>query len=634
MVDDYAAVRCPRKASVHRLLASLQIEQSQTVSNPSATRYHSHMSFAMPAPEGFHFRLLCPCHFKEPPDLQALARLAFPRTGSSPLPIWSTSALPAAYTEEHFRETSRSFFEKGFAYFAVDHACLQIWFSDVTAVMLDGRAEQTWRKHADAHSERGDRPLSVPLSLAHDFGIELFLWQDQRLGLLSIAFKEPVRFPGKGLGGVAPAFHTLSQIQAIQYHGSHTKYRAPVFRTPAFSTDPHLASPLGGESVTELNPSESPLLHRLGQRGQPFFLSELRDLLFSPIQSSLQYFEQTQFLIHSTVRFGTEVDFSDDRLLAVMAPQAAAIAQIEEPRHAPHLVDHIGVPYAVLNSKHIAAYSYLGSAHLVADQWSAAESDQSFDASRVSRVQSKYFSAFLITLVQRLVAHRFLEQSTDLPENGMCALWAQFAEFESQAHLIDVSRRESVNRCYRLALEAQRIPDVTAHLHRIFRDRQSEAQIRRLRSLGEEQRETQRHLGLIEIFIVTVYTIELANILAENGHFVPLYRFAGVILAGLLALATVIQHHRASPERARPKQSNWPTVILLSLSILALGTWVAAGFWKFHANPQPSVESRTGAATLPPAPDKPPSQIPPAPQLPPTGQPPAKPDNPQPAPHN
>ncbi|HYL72667.1 MAG TPA: hypothetical protein VEU96_00595 [Bryobacteraceae bacterium] len=429
------------------------------------------------------------------------------------------------------------------------------------------------------------------MSLDYKYGIELIVLHG-RVGFLSICFAGH------------PALD-VTEVRALQYHLSHMKYRTPVLRIPHPDLDAF--APSGELPLEKEYWLTDPLEGRLGRPGQPFTLVEVRDLLLDPIHSSIANYEQNQFLVHTVLRFDKHTSFADPVLRSAYAQELVAFAQIEEADHAPAAPDNLGLPNEVLNANHLAAYSYLGGAHFVADQWDRDDTGGSFDADRVEGVQRKYCTAFLATVTERLIAHSFLEEAVRrrLDRVSISDIWERFTEFEAAAQLIDVSRREAVNRCYRLAQRAQRIPETIASLHRVFRDAQASEQAHRQAAMLarqteqaehqgqmlerqnqlalqqhqmlQAQEETRRRLGLIEIFIVTVYTAELAHILGTTAEFNHKYTFLGVAGLSVLALLTVIRHHR-QVMRGTPG-----TRSLLAATWLALLLWLAAGFaweWK------------------------------------------------------
>jgi hypothetical protein len=526
---------------------------------------------ANPHPIAFQFRLLCPFYLK------SISNSAIPVEAPtfSGTPIWAPAEFNPEHLKEHLGETKDFLFGERCRYYTVPDRLLNTWFDDVTAIVLDGNAERAWRKS----SKSAGRPVSRALSIAHAFGIELFLI-DGRIGVLSISFEQPRRSARTEEVDFPPTAFSLLDLQELIYYSSQTQFRQAVLRIPSFQTDPHLKpDPRAGiDAEFQLN---DPLSDRLGRRGQPFTLPELRDFLLAPLLQDIERFEQDQFLCHTTVKFAPQADFASTSLRSRLCQSLAGIAQLEEPDHPPSLPPELGIPHSVISTKHLAGYSYLGAAHFVADQWGS-----KFNTQRISIVQGRYFIAFLMSLAQRLIAHQFLVRAARAPENEMESIWAEFALFEAAPNPIDVSRREAVNRCYRLAMSAQRVAETLAHLHTILRDRQSEIRVaeqsRRasaLNQLLEKQSETQHNLARIEIFIVTVYAAELSNILGETARFAAVYRFAGILSFAVLALLLALFHHQEA-RAAQPRGIRLP--ILLGVTLALFLAWLLVGFTNFR----------------------------------------------------
>lgn len=540
----------------------------------------------LPSPSQFSIRLLLPFALAE--QNGELLRERILDTALDGAGLWQDAELHEIYTDELLPQTTGFLFPVQAApqhYFRVPGDILNRWFRSTVAVVPDGVKEEKARQAASGEPHR--RRLSLPISLDEKYGIELFVLH-QRVGVLSISFRKSKR-PTQNSN------FDFTAIRDLQYHLSQRGFRAPLFRIPHPALDDF--APPGERPLHHESPLGDCLEYRLGNGGQPFTLIELSSLLLSAIT----VVNQSQFLVHTVVRFPHGSNFLDTGARGPYFEELASLAQIDEPHHAPAALESLGVPCEALNANHLAAYSYIGAAHFVSDQWEPG-GPSSFDDTRVERVQRKYFTAFLTTLAERFSAHKFLEETvaTRLNNQTLTETWDRFTRFEAAAQLIDISNREPVNRCYRSAQRAQRIPETLASLHRIFRDaqvseqfrrqgeilarheQQAESQLKMLQQQNElarhqqqmlrEQEETKHRLGLIEIFIVTVYTADLIHILGTSAEFEHLYVFAGVSLLSLLALITVLQHHRRVTSGAAPGRA------LLVCGLIALLLWIGGGF--------------------------------------------------------
>jgi len=500
-------------------------------------------------------RLLLPFHVPSGFDLSAkLALLTWRRSGGDeskkPLRVWDSAQLHPLDCEEMLPEAESFFIGSGScSRFEVPNGIRDSWFGNVTALVLPGP---------------GEHGASSPIRLDPSYGLEIFVVADS-IGVLSIAFRLPCN------QGQADTL-TLERALAVNYHLSHLRYRVPVFRKPQPERDPHLAPADPGIPASETAATAN-VCDRLGHRGQPFTLRELSDLLLSTLGAECGR-EQHQFLTYTTVLFNESVDFSAAATRSLVLPMLSAFAQIEEPRHAAGVAEEIGIPHCTLNAKHLAACSYLGAAHFLANQDPPSKSADTYDSGRVDRVQRKFFTAFLIALAQRVLAHRFLRDASTGMADGkprvqqLTDIWNRFSRFEANGYLIDVSRREPVNRVFRLAHEAQRVPQTIDALHRIFRDRQAAEQ-------SERQLDLQDRLGRIEFFIVAFYTAEFCNLVGDRLKLDDLYVFAGELAFAFIAGLITHLHHVEPTHVGKP--GGWRARQLLWVVVLAFLVWMAVG---------------------------------------------------------
>ncbi len=404
-------------------------------------------------------------------------------------------------------------------------------------VVLNGEHEETWRKNST-----GRRPLSRALLFHATRPVEFYLLHD-RVGILSIQIETPSDIT------IPP-----NEAQDLCYHLSQTSNRCPRLRIQSSETDAHLCVPSPHvPEVRELPLEANNIAARLGSRGQSWTLAELKDLLLTPLNGLIRH-DQEQFLCHSVLVYPLGTNFQEPSINVEAIRLAAALSQIEESAHA---LGSPGVPFEVLYENHVAAYSYLGAAHLVASQFSKQVYGGTFDAERVFVIQTKYAFPMLISIAQRLLCHAFLLDVIRRPED-LGEVWKRFRLFEIHGYLIDVSRRESVNRCYRLAQSAQRIHELIGSLHRTLRDDQSTQQ-------NEQIKSTQDRIGQIEVFIVGFYTFEFFKILGEMLHFAELWIFTGMLCFAIASAYVVRLHHEDRTVRREL------TVVLVAAAIWALG---------------------------------------------------------------
>ncbi len=510
----------------------------------------------LPPAERLSIRLLYPFHLRPLTTREeAIERLTGARWAKSravgtakELELWEASKAPKKATSELLEEASRFLFPKqdpsavieeddeGEAEFVSlelnERPIVDCWLlrqaardsffhlAGEMAVVLNGEHEAKWRR-----SGAGARPVSQAFRFDKDRPVELYLLNG-RVGILSIQVDVA---PAGGLTG--------NEAQEFCYHFSHLKARMPCLRVPCWGTDPHMVERNEhAPAVAELPMTPGNFADRLGKRGQSWTLGELRDLLLGPLWEVIDV-EQKQFICHSVLAYPDGVSFAGAEESREAMLLAAAMSQLEEADHA-KAVDVNRQHCEVLYENHVAAYSYLGAAHLVAYQFPADRRSGTFDADRVYALQNKYAFAFLASLTQRLLCHRFIVEAIKRKRSEHAELWDAFVEFEIRGYLIDVSRREAVNRCYHLSQRAQRVRETIENLHRIFRDDQD---ARQTEDLGK----TQDRVGQLEMFIIGFYTFEFCHKLAEIVELEHGWALAGMIgFGGVAAWIVYLHHHK------------------------------------------------------------------------------------------
>lgn len=202
---------------------------------------------------------------------------------------------------------------------------------------------------------------TVPVLLIPGLWIELFL-SSYGVGLVSI--------------GIQPDFRRLQDKFFDESHAKQFTYRLAQ-RRPTTAPTLYVPHPQDDPRTRErMNPNTAPppteearFVDRLGVLGGGFTLSELTDFLLSPLQEQFHYkLAQQQFSAYSVVRFGKEVDFSQQGVQAQLGPLLSGLAQVEEPTHAGAVEGAVDVPHQIVNTRHWAAVGFLGTAHLVADR--------------------------------------------------------------------------------------------------------------------------------------------------------------------------------------------------------------------------------------------------------------------------
>ncbi len=387
----------------------------------------------------------------------------------------------------------------------------------------------------------------LPLRLSGE-GVELFL-TSHGVGVVSVTLA--MREVGASRDLASTFVYRLAQTRpetAAPLHLPHAAEDAAVWaRVPEAQR----------AKVTPPPPEDAPAARRMTERGGTFRLTELVDTLLAPLRGMRTTTDdapdglgsdrplQANLGAYVVVRLDARADWGVPAVRAELSGLLSGLAQVEEPLHAGAIPGEVPVPNAVLNRRHWAAASALGSAHLIADQAPPPGSPaHPFDAQRLSRVRDKYFVAWLCAWLQRLTLHRSLSEATaaisdghEHPAAALARVRDRLLRFAVQGQFVDVSHRTAVQRYYEVALVALGVPAAIESARRSITDldavegrRRAEAlAARSARTLEATQRiQSDQHAAAtasarslaalvrlqsmvewIEVFLVSVYAAHL-----------------------------------------------------------------------------------------------------------------------------
>jgi hypothetical protein len=494
-------------------------------------------------PKEVHTRFLYPFFFgqdKVADALVLLSNLTHPTRDDAQKHIWVKVDDTHTFYRDDLLEHVESFLfscpdEKMCRYLRLESALTSQWFNKIVAPFIKGSEEQ--------------------VTLSPIASIELFL-SKYGVGVLSISLTP--RSNDLTFNQIVLFNYVLSQLR---------KYSSISFRIPHPSDNAVKWQNLTHSDRAAILPPPSPtspLKERLGKNGASFKLEELLQyILWEPLNTLGLRKIQNQFSIYSVVRLGEDIDFDNSHGRESLAPYLLALAQVEEPTHAGAPSDEFGIPNVVLNRKHWAAATRLGSVHFVADQ--SAEHD--FNSERVPRILMKYFIPYLIALLQRTTLHRIADESARIilspkteSEAHLSQLRNTLLEFSAESCFTEISYRESVHRYYNAVREAfditkllqgarNAIIDIDAknisdrHLDLAKAANANAAETMKLQERMTQQMEItagiQIKIEWIEIFVVGFYSSELTHIIfeiVEKDYVVELwYHVSAVLVVGLIA---------------------------------------------------------------------------------------------------
>jgi hypothetical protein len=337
-------------------------------------------------------------------------------------------------------------------------------------------------------------------------------------------------------------------------------------------------------NIPEAPDQDAPFLQRLNAPGGVYQLPELIEFLLKPVlkdreisvEDNLEFAAKHKPLsVYSVVRFGPEVDFTNDDS-GTLGRMLSALAQIEEHSHAGSVPGKVPIPNELLNKNHWAAVSALGAAHLLSDQ----SDDLPFNVERARRARDRYFLAYMAAFLQKhtirnagdrvgraMAAAAERKPGKECHEDPNLAACAEFnvvakdmIEFNAVAYLPEISHREAINRYYRLAQDGMQLSQTwlrtnesIATLDKVCRNANEEAVLQNQTALLNSQRDLlgesvslQAKVEWVEVLIVGLYIAELVHALGENFEFVHPYR--GVLALTFSVAAMVLTYRLLEPE--------------------------------------------------------------------------------------
>ena len=206
------------------------------------------------------------------------------------------------------------------------------------------------------------------------------------------------------------------------------------------------------------------------------------------------------------------------------------LAQIEEVDHAGSRPGTVGVPNTILNRRHWATAGMYASAHLLADQPVLdGEAEFPFNTQRLARIRDKYFIAFLIAYMQRLVLNRFVLEANRLLASPMGKivddlgqLRMRFLKFAVGGHFTQVSTRHAVHDYYQLARTGLDVPEAWSEIRHQISDLDAQYSAQQQQQLTNNVAKNvdlvvrvQKLVEWFEIFFVAVYSAHLWDIVSK-----------------------------------------------------------------------------------------------------------------------
>lgn len=524
-------------------------------------------------PKALQTRFIYPFFFKPKSVCEAVNALTTlkQKGRKGEVAVWeSTSEVPELYHQEMLSSAQRFLF-------ADENV------SDCRYLRLNDNRANAWF--------RNKIHVSVPRNNIDDFtatlisktGIELFL-SPFGVGILSIAFEVNL-----------PDVDTVGNIESYKLYNYYLSQMRK-------GTEPSLSLPAAPAHLTQPESDNDTIGQRLGKAGESFRLKELCDYLLQGLEGDLGLnLVQKQFSIYTAAQFSKAIDFSLPDLRKDLGPFLSGLAQVEEVNHAGHIPsENLDIVNHVMNTRHWAAMSFLGAAHLVADQ------GVEFDNQRLHIVAHKYFAPYLAAYFQRLILQRLLndaslflhsEMSSEEQAQQFSYLHSQLLDFNVTGLFTEISSREALNRYYHMS---QSTFAIDKNMSRVSSAIQNYDTDKITKGLADSVTQISKIQGSVEWFQVlfvigatTQLTEYIGDLAGKDTLYAKYSMLLAPILTGLVALIA-LRPWDNDPDFKKNKVSIISLGIFLGLTFLI---WWGGAFWHGKDNGK-DLESANGIEAI------------------------------------
>jgi hypothetical protein len=242
---------------------------------------------------------------------------------------------------------------------------------------------------------------------------------------------------------------------------------------------------------------------------------------------------QRSFSAYSVSRFSDEIDFSSSQVQQELTCDLLGLSANWPSSHpGVALNSEVTSQSHLLNRNHWCAVSRFGVAHFVADQSArAAEVQHPFNERRVEIASTKLFLSYLYASQQRLSVQAFARDAIELSAASDAAdphaflkrlapLKQTMLHFSLRSYAQVLSEEETPTQFYHICTSAFQLESEVDRLHRLFADIDGQfqtiemlQQTEKVKAEVESQNRLREKFEWVEVFVVTVYAVELAHVL-------------------------------------------------------------------------------------------------------------------------
>ena len=301
---------------------------------------------------------------------------------------------------------------------------------------------------------------------------------------------------------------------------------------------------------------------------------------------------QDRLSVYTCVLFDESVDLNIQAARSSILPLLSKLGQVEEPEHAGPVEDEAVISNGILNRRHWAGVGILGAVNLCADQ----SDNHPFNTERMTRLKWKYFTPFLLALMQRLILHKLTDEANEVvldprrvTAQGIRALHEHFLNFLVNGCFEQITSREAVQQYYDICRHGLRIGPALSALQQAFADIDaraiqqsmheqlsasagSQSSMEQLLTRSKEMQESmddhlqtvarvQTKLEFLEILILGAYGAEVGHLLTPahaetnaKGLWYIIGWALGFIVTGVLIMQLMDRKHKGSNKDKKIKR--------------------------------------------------------------------------------
>ncbi len=467
--------------------------------------------------------------------------------------------------------------------------------------LLGAKQEHAWKTPEPFQKQDAQLPLRV--SIAGKPGIETWI-SKMGVGVMSISLTcEPVSASPTSSGDDNHFFNSMLKLN----HAIATAQRA-VWLRDADGPPTHLHQ-IARELIRPLRDSASTNINFL-----------MRGMVFTAIEAAIPQ----------------DSGEDDGGGLAQCQQELSCclphLAQIHPPSH-PGEAKQDHSRCLPINNQHLCYIDQSGAAHAaivpskgIVDETASADSSTDYAHGRLSRIQREYFPGFLLALIQRLCLQRILDESTaasaiseqQQQNDARTKLFDKVLRFGLEGEFVQVAWRTTVQKHHELAQQACEVHEGLSTVRRAMNDfnhmvTSHTAEVQRQESernahvRHQEQERAERTMQVLEVFIVTFYSVELAHILGDSFHFghfpinvwplgeTPFVAWSLIAVAVLTFLMAALL---VSSKRLKAKGTRWTIIALFTMASTIHAGFLGANAWWKHTQPD-STEPSNGHSVAP-----------------------------------